>query len=63
MSNTADFPDRPALLQQPPHAFKPIKAGTLLLAILVSAVLAGTGGYLLGNEVVEEFGCPVCSAV
>jgi len=36
--------------QQPPRFLKPIKLRTLMLAILLSAFVAGAGGYLLGSR-------------
>jgi hypothetical protein len=48
MTSDADLSHPPDTLKQPPRSFKPRKPLTLFAAVLFSALVAGTGGYLLG---------------
>ena len=48
MMNNTDLPQQPDTLQQPPRSFNSLKLLTLITAILLSAIVAGTVGYLLG---------------
>jgi hypothetical protein len=48
MRISADFLHQPDTLQQPPRSFKPRKLLALITAVLLSALVAGIGGYFLG---------------
>jgi hypothetical protein len=50
MISDTDLPYQPNTLKQPPRAFKLQKLLALFAAVLLSAVVAGTGGYLLGSR-------------
>jgi hypothetical protein len=48
ISNTDAPQQADTAQQQPSHSFKPRKLLALIAAVLFSAIMAGTGGYLLG---------------
>src|SRR5256885_162889 len=48
MITNTDLPHQQDVLQQPPHAFESLKLLTFIAIVLLSALVAGTGGYLLG---------------
>jgi hypothetical protein len=49
MTSLSELPHQPDIHhQQPPRSFTQLKVLTPIVAILLSAVMAGTGGYLLG---------------
>jgi hypothetical protein len=50
MSATADVPGQPTTTQSSRHPFKPINLRSLLIAIVLSAFVAGAGGYFLGSR-------------
>jgi hypothetical protein len=52
MSSDTDSPPQPDTIQ--PLSFKLIKTLTLIAAILLSVVVAGTSGYLLGSRTMQS---------
>jgi hypothetical protein len=48
MTSDADLPNKPGTIQQQPRSHKPRQLLALIVTILLSALVAGVSGYLLG---------------